>query len=127
MSSILGKISALRPVSFYYKSKGVSSMQLPEELQYGFVAQEMEQVFPDLVTTEVIDLNLTGSGGRNEGEQKGNPESNKQEFKGINYIGLISILTQGMKEQQEQIKQLKAKNDELEIRIKTLEDSVLSK
>jgi hypothetical protein len=127
MSSILGKISALRPVSFYYKSKGASSIQLPEELQYGFVAQEMEQVFPDLVTTEVIDLNLTGSGGGNEGEQKVNTESNKQEFKGINYIGLISILTQGIKEQQEEISQLKAKNDELEIRIKTLEDLVISK
>jgi cell division protein FtsB len=40
---------------------------------------------------------------------------------------LISILTQGIKEQQEQIKQLKEKNDELEKRIKTLEELILIK
>jgi hypothetical protein len=127
ISSILGKISALKPVSFYYNSKGESSLQLPEDLQYGFVAQDMEQVFPNLVTNQVIDMNLTGKGSRDEGEQKEKQESNKQEFKGINYIGLISILTQGIKEQQEQIKQLKDKNGELEKRIRTLEDLILLK
>ena len=127
ITSALGKISALKPVSFYYNSNGKSSLQLPGDLQYGFVAQDMEQVFPNLVTNHVVDINLTGHGGRDEGEQKGKPESNKQEFKGINYIGLISILTQGIKEQQEQIIQLKDKNDELEKRIKTLEDLILNK
>lgn len=127
ISSILGKISALKPVSYYYNSKGKSSLQLPDDLQYGFVAQEMEGVFPNLVTNQVIDINLTGNGGKVDGVQNEKQESDKQEFKGINYIGLVSILTQGIKEQQELIKQLKDKNDELETRIKTLEDLVLLK
>jgi hypothetical protein len=127
ISSILEKISSLKPVSFYYNSKGKSFLQLPEDLQYGFVAQDMEQVFPNLVTNQVIDINSTGNAGRNKGEQKEEQESRKQEFKGINYTGLISILTQGIKEQQEQIKQLKEKNDELEKRIKTLEELILIK
>lgn len=127
ISSILGKISALKPVSFYYISKGKSFLQLPEDLQYGFVAQDMEQVFPNLVTNQIIDINLTGKGGRNEGEKKEKQESNKQEFKGINYMGLISILTQGIIEQQEQIKELKKKYEELENRTKTLEDLILKK
>jgi hypothetical protein len=127
ISSILEKISALKPVSFYYNSKGKSFLKLPEDLQYGFVAQDMEQVFPNLVTNQVIDINSTGKGSKNSAELKRNQGSNKQEFKGINYTGLISILTQGIKEQQEQIKELKTKNEELEARIKALEDLVLLK
>jgi SMC interacting uncharacterized protein involved in chromosome segregation len=60
-------------------------------------------------------------------ENKFNQESNKQEFKGISYKGLISILTQGIRDQQEQIKELIKKNGELETRIRTLEDLVLLK
>jgi hypothetical protein len=127
ISSILGKISALKPVSFYYNSKGKSFLQLPEDLQYGFVAQDMEQVFPNLVANQIIDMNSTGKGSKNSEGQKRIQESNKQEFKGINYTGLISILTQGIKEQQEQIIELQTKNRELETRIKTLEDMILSK
>jgi hypothetical protein len=40
---------------------------------------------------------------------------------------LISILTQGIREQQEQIKELIKKNGDLETRIRTLEDLVLLK
>jgi hypothetical protein len=43
------------------------------------------------------------------------------EFKGINYIGLISILTQGIKEQKDQIKELIAKNEDLEKRLSVIE------
>jgi hypothetical protein len=127
ISSILGKISALKPVSFYYNSIGKSFLQLPEDIQYGFVAQDMEQVFPNLVTNQVIDINSTGRGSKNSEELKNKHESNKQEFKGINYTGLISILTQGIREQQEQIKELIKKNGDLETRIRTLEDLVLLK
>ena len=45
----------------------------------------------------------------------------KVEFKGINYIGLISILTEGIKEQQDQIKVLKDKNEDLEKRLLAIE------
>ena len=49
----------------------------------------------------------------------------KEEFKGINYTGLISILTQGIKEQQQQIQSLITKNADYEERIKKLEKTLL--
>lgn len=118
----LDKINSLKPVSFYYNSTKSASLQLTENLQYGFVAQDMEQIFPNLVSNQVIDIRSTGKGRRVEGGQKEKTVIDKQEFKGINYNGLIAVLTQGIKEQQELIKQIQEKNDELEARIKTLEE-----
>ena len=52
-----------------------SGLNLAKNLQHGFIAQEVEEVFPELVN-EVSNLN----------EAK-----EKQTFKGVNYIALIPI------------------------------------
>ena len=67
-------------------------MNLPQGEQVGFIAQDMEKVFPQLVST-IADKQL------NNGKSF--------EYKGINYIGLIPLLTKAIQEQQEEISELK--------------------
>jgi hypothetical protein len=141
ISSVLDKIAALTPVSYFYDAKS-TGLKLPKNLQYGFVAQDLELVFPDLVTKQVVNIETTGIGGKHgvELNKKGEEvfsknkevtekltENNKEEFKGVNYTGLISILAQGIKEQQAQIEALKAKNESLEKRMQNIEKLLLKK
>ncbi|MBN1186453.1 MAG: tail fiber domain-containing protein, partial [Bacteroidales bacterium] len=60
---------------------------------YGFTAQELEEVFPELVSTEAHPPE----------DEKGEPLI----YKSINYIEMIPILTQAIQEQQEEIEDLK--------------------
>ncbi len=67
-------------------------MNLPNGEQIGFIAQDLEKVFPQLVKN-IIDQQ---------------PEKGKQtEYKGVNYIGLIPLLAKAIQEQQEEITALK--------------------
>ena len=59
----------------------------PTKSQIGFIAQEVEKIFPELV-----DTNETG-------------------YKSVNYIGLVPVLLEGIKDLQ---KQLSAKNSDIE-------------
>jgi hypothetical protein len=141
VTSALDKIQALQPVSYYY-DETKSSLNLSKNLQYGFIAQDLEAVFPNLVTNQIkynpdfskskrkLKFDANGeiiNDKESEESQKQANESKKEEFKGINYTGLISILTQGIKEQQEQIEALKAKNEALEKRMQNIEKLLLKK
>lgn len=143
--SALEKIALLNPVTYYYDLEKNKTIHLPETKQYGFVAQDLENIFPDLVTNQVMVSPAVPSSKKEkktilnpEYENEGNEitssdkdtvsnatntelKQDKVEFKGINYIGLISVLTQGIKEQQDQIKELKEKNDDLERRLSAIE------
>ncbi|HVX93251.1 MAG TPA: tail fiber domain-containing protein [Candidatus Dojkabacteria bacterium] len=79
---LLNKIIQLRPVSYHWKTDNISSA-----LQYGFIAQEVEQQFPELVKE---DLWIDGT---------------KKKF--LNIDGLIPYIVGAIKEQQNQIIDLK--------------------
>jgi hypothetical protein len=143
LTSALDKIEKLKPVTYFYDTDKNKNIKLPKNRQYGFVAQDLEEVFPDLVMkqTLVIPNSSTSKGSKTrilKPEQDPNNPSQEdvnlisatkndeiknetEEFKGVNYIGLISILTEGIKEQQAQIKELKSKNEDLEKRISAIE------
>ena len=138
--SALDKINALSPVTYYYKNDKESGINLPTNLQYGFIAQDLETVFPELVTNQVLNLATTGNGGNNkasiDADENGlvsestgtvaNPieKNTKEEFKGINYTGLISVLTEAIKEQQVLIMELKKQNKSLAKRVKKMEQKM---
>ena len=138
--SALEKINALSPVTYYYKNEKESGINLPTNLQYGFIAQDLETVFPELVTNQVINLSTTGNGGskkasidtdidglvsENENATVTPIENkSKEEFKGINYTGLISVLTEAIKEQQVLILELKKQNELLTKRINIIENKL---
>ena len=63
-------------------------MNLPKGKQYGLIAQDLEKVIPNLVQVAY---------------DKSMDQDHPFEYKAINYIGLIPILSQAIKEQQIQI------------------------
>ena len=93
-TSVLEKIDKLNPVTYEYKE--ITEMNLPNGNQHGFISQELATVFPEL--TEDISKPIFDK------EQKiiGNFD-----FKAVNYNGLISILTAGIKELNIELKTIK--------------------
>jgi hypothetical protein len=82
MQNALEKVMKLEVKSYNFKSSEFPEMNLPTNQQYGFIAHNMESIFPELV--------------------KENPAKKEQpaEFKAINYVGLIPVLTEAIQEQQ---------------------------
>lgn len=87
-------IKQLYPKSFLYDTAKYPTAGLPENLQFGLIAQELETVIPNLVTNNTHPTGLT--------------------FKSVNYTGLIPILIKAMQEQQTEIESLKRKIGEYE-------------
>lgn len=107
LNNSLEKIMKLNVKTYNFKS-GLDEMNLPTEKQFGFLAQNLESVFPELV--------------------KLNPAKKEQpiEFKAVNYIGLIPILTEAMQEQQKQIETQNITITDLQNELNDLKQSVQS-
>lgn len=104
-SDITSRIMKLRPVT-YQLDQNRKGYNFSNKLQHGFIAQEMEKVFPELVNDIKHPIAEKGS-------------TKIEDIKGVNYVGLISVLTRGIQEQQQQI----GKQEE---RIAVLEKEILS-
>lgn len=94
-------INRLKPKTYDYKMD--ADLALPAEKQYGFLAQDLEAVLPELVKTVET---MTQPGELEEGEEF-HPEVTG-EIKTVNYIALIPILVEAIQEQQAEIDALKA-------------------
>lgn len=90
----LDKVMKLNGVTFNWDKTVRPSA--PTTLQYGFIAQEIEKVIPELVSED------------------------SDGYKTINYIGVIPVLTQAMQEQQKEIEQLKDENKKLNETVEAL-------
>ena len=97
LSNGMATIMSLQPSAYSFKESYQKSMHVSNKPQFGFMAQELQTVLPELVS-----------------ENK-HPDANKEDetisYLGINYIGLIPILTAGIQEQEEHIKTLESKID----------------
>ena len=78
-------LNSLNPISFTFKSDSMLYLKEGEEkrMHYGFIAQEVKELFPNLVTED-------GAG-----------------YLSVNYIELIPLLVHVVKQQQMQINELK--------------------
>lgn len=90
-NTALNSLLQLKPSSYSFKPEFIKSMNMSDKAQIGFIAQELQQVFPDLVSIN-----------KHPGQTKNEPSI---EYLGVNYIGLIPILTASIKEQQNIIDQ----------------------
>lgn len=79
-------ILQMMPRTYFYKSQAIEKFGLSERKQFGLIAQELEEVLPELVTDKPFDED--------------------EYFKTIDYSSLIPILIQGFKEQEERIRTL---------------------
>jgi hypothetical protein len=97
------KIKQLRPVTYTY-DKGARSLNLPTEKQHGFVAQELQEVFPEsvrLIQNPIFD---------------GTKFKGVEEVLGINYQSLIPLLVKTLQEQDDLIEDLRKRLELLEKR-----------
>lgn len=95
----LAKILALRPRTYTMKVQEFKDrVVLPQGNQIGFVAQELEEVLPELVTVAVEPDNKVGA----KANARGTP------YKSVNYDGVIPVLVKAIQEQQLRIEALES-------------------
>ena len=104
----LSKIKLMNVHTYNYKKIAEEKqLVLPEGEQIGLIAQELEEILPELVE------DIVHAYDKNENIENAERDMEKFEYKGINYIGLIPVLIEAMKEQQEQIEELQRQINEL--------------
>lgn len=108
ISSVMGMLMQVKPRTYnVIGSEETKAYGLHSTAQYGFVAQELEQVFPELV----IEVNHPEN---NDPKMKDEANQKTDSYKGVKYIEMIPLLLKGMQEQQAEIEALKLKIVELE-------------
>lgn len=94
MENASSLLNNLQPKTYYYQSPENREIAFDQQLQYGFLAQEVIDVIPDIVK-ETIVPELMDSTGVIEGSEV--------DLLGIKYEALIPILVAGFQEQNELI------------------------
>lgn len=96
IAGMVDKVKLIRPVTYKLKADatdiGVDKTNI--KTSYGFIAQELKEVFPDMVSVQPNDI------------------------LGIHYTEMIPVLVQALKEQQLQIEVLTKRITDLESKIK---------
>ncbi len=110
----LDKIIQLNGKVYEHKLEAFPFINLPGGAQFGFIAQELEQIFPELVNENIHP-------GADPYYDTDKEHRNPIEYKGINYIGLIPVMTEAIKEQQQIINNQQEMINELMARISKLE------
>lgn len=92
LQNALATIHQLKPKSYYYdtsKYNGVGKFAFQSVKQYGFIAQEVETILPELISYSVKPAIL---------DTLGNVVNPEYTYRALNYNALISILTKGIQE-----------------------------
>lgn len=105
LNSITDKIMLISVNTYNFK-KEYKNLNLPQVKQYGFLAQNLEKIFPELVQ-DVAD--------------KSKGENNAATYKAINYIAMIPILTKALQEEHTQRLQTEQELKELKQRLQNIE------
>ena len=138
----MSDIMKLQPRVYDFDTEEYPTMGLPEQQQFGLIAQELEEVFPNLVQAahnpalemteeqaieQALEYKVIHAA---EIDDEGNETTpamvqvgEEVDFKAVNIDGLIPVLIKGIQEQQEIIEANEAMIDELKARIETLENN----
>jgi hypothetical protein len=97
-SPFLERVMKLRPKSYAYRPDVEDEAgPLPAGDQYGFIAQEVERLFPALVERTTVRM----------AKRRGRA-SRSRTIKAVRYTGFIAILVAAVQEQQRTIDELRA-------------------
>ena len=98
--SVGERFNLLRPVAYTFTGDAYyAHMNLPEGEQFGLIAQDVETVFPELVSEEIHPA----------ADEEGEPIA----YKGLNYIHVVPILVHVVQKQQAEIDALRVLVEEL--------------
>lgn len=98
VKNVLSKVLKLEPVYYQYTKEHTHD----DRKRIGFIAQDVQSIFPSIITDEGIDLGLDG-----------NLIRKKSEHLSMNYLEFIPLLTSAIQEQQNIIEQQVVEIDEL--------------
>lgn len=93
LNNSIDAVKRLRPVSYNMRTSVDVNAPYSDQLSFGFIAQEMAEVLPELVTTFIHPGDVKKAG-------------DEQNLMAISYDGLIPVLTSCIQEQQEKIEYL---------------------
>jgi Chaperone of endosialidase len=96
-SSVLNQLTALQPVHYFWRAADFPQQQFGDSRAYGLIAQDVEEVLPELVVT------------------------NEDGFKAVDYTKLPLLTIQAVKELKAENEELKAGNEALKQRVDELE------
>jgi|GEM_PF-2186054 len=103
LQSALDIVNQLEPVSYRYNTDRYPYMGLRKGREFGFLAQDVQRVLPEITATKTF---LTNATQKRLPNQASEPAS--EEFLVVDYARLIPVLTQAIKEQQAAIEALEA-------------------
>ena len=123
LKNSLEQLMKLKPSSYQFKTADYPKWGLSTGKQIGLVADEVKQVFPELVKEGVHPAEY--------GKDKTVLLRPEEKYEGINYIGLIPVLIGSIQEQQKTIddikaenKEIKAENEDLKSRLNKIEQAL---
>ncbi len=90
IENVSEKLNKLNAYSYNFKTEEFKNKNFDKTEQIGFIAQEVQQVFPQLV------------------------KEDKQGYLAVNYQGMVPVLLEAIKEQQKNIDELKKQVEELQ-------------
>lgn len=96
LTGSLHKLMQLKPSTYKFRTEEFPNMYLPKAPQIGLIAQDLEQVFPDLIRNNPEETKM----------ENGQKIIVHPEFKAVQYIELIPVLIGGIQEQQTAITDL---------------------
>jgi len=96
----LQTVLRLRPVKYDYDIENNKEMNMPTGKQLGLIAQEVEQVLPEIVHVEVAPPLENDASTNNE------ERATIETYKSVDYISLIPVLVQAIQDQQKKIDKL---------------------
>jgi hypothetical protein len=96
LSGALEKINALQPRTFDYDTVNYADFNFESDHQMGLIAQEVEEVLPDIVSNHIRSASY---------DSLGNEVKPEIQYKGIEYSELIPLLIAGVQEQQNEIEE----------------------
>ena len=108
-ASMLDKVLQVQPRSYEYIQESV--LGLPDGVQHGFIAQELEQVFPEMVTDILMPTTF---------EQSEFASAETVSYKAVNYEAMIPVLTSALQELNEKVEAQNAEIERLSAIVKQL-------
>ena len=97
-------VNQLNPVTYHFDLEKYPNMGLNTEMEYGFIAQEVKAILPEIVREKGLSTNACVEVNPNEAQK-----DETENFVVMDYTRIIPILTKAIQEQQAQIDELKAK------------------
>ena len=119
-NDVLSKVMQVKSRTYTYKTDvKFSDMIFSDGIQHGFVAQELEEVFPELVVDAVHPGETDPETGEDIGEEI--------KYKGVKYLEMIPILLKAIQEQQEIIEKQGEQIEALKVKMGMTTETTVTK